>query len=181
MPCIDWTAVGSIASSIGVIVAIFTFIYESRRFRFTKAIDILMQYDNRFDSPEFRATRRRAAKFLISGNKKEDKDGRQAINDVLNFFETIAFLYKNKIIKANMVWHTFGCWLLPYCKAAESYIQESRLEDPSSYEDTDTLFTDVLDIEKTSRYNRTKKSIIDDESLNHILKCEAELPQTKKP
>jgi hypothetical protein len=181
MLCIDWTALGSIASSIGVIVAIFIFVYESRRSRFTKAIDILMQYDNRFDSPEFRATRRRAAKFLLSGSKKEDKDGRQAISDVLNFFEIIASLYKHKIIKATMVWHNFGCWLLPYWKAAESYIQESRLKDPTSYEDTDTLFNDVLDIEKTSRSNRTKKSIIDDESLNYILKCEAELPSTKKP
>jgi hypothetical protein len=174
MDTIDWTAIGSISSSIGVIVAIIIFIFQSRRAMLTKAIDILMQYDKRFDSTEFRLIRSRAAKYLLSGNKKEDGDGRQAISDVLNFFEAVAFLYKNKIIKADMIWHTFASWFLAYWKAAELYIQESRLEDPTAYEDTNTLFDAVLTIEKKARFNRTKKSI-DDEYVKHVLECETEL------
>ena len=147
MPLINWTAIGSIATSIGVIVAIVAFIIESYQYRFTKAIDILMQFDNRFDSPEFRKIRRRAAEFPLSGSKEEDKDGRQAIADVLNFFETVAFLYRNKAIKANMVWHTFASWLLPYWKASESYIQKRLLDDPNSYGETAVLFDAVWSIE----------------------------------
>jgi hypothetical protein len=173
---IDWTAIGSIATSIGVIVAVVAFIIESHRSRFTKAIDILMQFDKRFDSPEFRETRRRAAEFLLSGSKEEDKDGRQAIADVLNFFETVAFLYRNKAIKANVVWHTFASWLLPYWKAAESYIQICLLNDPNSYGETAVLFDAVWSIEQKHLHDRTEKSIITEKSLNSFLKSEAELP-----
>jgi len=173
MYSIDWTAIGSIASSVAVIVAIIVFIIESRRSTFTRAIDILMQYDNRFDSQEFRATRRRAAKFLLSGSKKEDKEGRQAINDVLNFFENIAFLYNNKVINADMVWHTFASWFLPYWKTAEFYIKESRSYDSTSYENSDALFADVLAIEKK---RSTNTPIDEKEFLKNFLKFETELP-----
>lgn len=54
MHSVDWAAIGSIASAMGVIVAIVALIIESRRSMFTKAIDVLLQYDSRFDSPEFR-------------------------------------------------------------------------------------------------------------------------------
>lgn len=173
---INWTAMASIASIISVIIAIVFFIIESRRSMFTKAIDILMQYDNQFNSPEFRAKRRRAAEFLLSGCKEEDKNGRQAINDVLNFFETIAFLYNKKVIEAEMVWHTFSSWFLPYWKAAEPYIKESRLHDSTSYEDSDILFADVGAIEKKRCFKYTNKSMSEEESLKSFLKFEAELP-----
>jgi len=176
MLCIDWTAIGSIATSIGVIVAVILFIIESRRSMFTKAVDILMQYDNRFNSQEFRKIRRRAAEFFLSGSKEEDKDGRQAIADVLNFFETVAFLYCNKAIKANMVWHTFASWLVPYWKAAESYTQKRLLDDPNSYRETAVLFDAVWSIEQEQLHDHTEKSIIKGESLNRFLKSEAELP-----
>ena len=175
MSSVDWTAVGSIASAIGVIVAIIVFIVESRRFIFTRAIDILLQYDDKFNSSEFREIRRRAASYLISGSKKEDKEGRQAICDVLNFFETIALLYKNKIIKDKMVWHTFSSWLLPYRKAAESYVVECRLQDPTSYEDTDILFKDILAIEQKRGGNVIGKSMIEVESIHSFLIYETEL------
>jgi hypothetical protein len=179
MPLIDWTAIGSIATSVGVIVAVVALIIESRRSRFTKAIDILMQFDNRFDSLEFREIRCRAAEFLLSGSKEEDKDGRQAIADVLNFFETVAFLYRNKAIRADMVWHTFASWLLPYWKAAESYVQRRRLDDPNSYGETAVLFDAVWSIEQKQIRDQTEKSIITDESLNRILRSETELVQLK--
>ena len=175
MPLIDWTAIGSIASSISVIVAIVVFIIESRRSRFTKAIDILMQFDNRYDSPEFRKIRRSATEFLLSGSKEEDRDGRQAIADVLNFFETVAFLYRNKAITANIVWHTFASWLLPYWKAAESYIQKRLLDDPNSYGETAVLFDAVWSIEQKQLHDRTIQSIITEESLKRFLIAETEL------
>lgn len=179
MPCIDWTAIGSIATGIGVIVTVIVFIVESRRSRFARAIDILMQFDSRFDSPEFRGIRRCAAEFLLSGAKEEDRDGRQAIADVLNFFETVAFLYRNKVIEANMVWHTFASWLLPYWKASDSYLRRRLLDDPNSYRETAVLFEAVWSIEKKELHDRTEQSIVTEESLTRFLKTEVELLSTK--
>jgi hypothetical protein len=171
-----WTALGSIASMIGVIVAITVFIFNNRKSNFTKAIDILMQYDNKFDSPEFRAKRCLAAKFILNGSKKDDKDGQQALNDVLNFFEIIAFLFANKAINAAMVWHFFASWFLPYWKASEKYIKDSRLNDPTSYESSDKLFSAVSEIEK-KRCFKNKNDFLCDVSLREFLEVEAEIPQ----
>ena len=173
MNSIDWTAVGSITSSIGVIAAIVFFIFENRRSKFSRAIDILMQYDNKFDSPEFRATRRRAAEFLLSGGKSDDEEGRQAINDVLNFFENIAFLYDNNVVNAKMVWHTFASWFLPYWKTSETYIKESRSYDSTSYENSDALFNKVLAIEKKRCHNSL---MVEEDYLKKFIRIETELP-----
>jgi len=177
MLCIDWTAVGSIVAGFGVIASLMLGIREIKRARFSGAIEILMQLDARFETPEFRAARRRAAEFLIAGSREDDAHGRQAIADVLNFFETVAFMHRNNAIGTDMVWHTFASWLLPYWKAADSYVQRRIHEDPNSYRETANLFDAVLTIEKRELRSRSDESVLTKEAVDRFLKSEAELPR----
>lgn len=92
-----WSALSAAA---GVLVAITFQIIEWRRQRYSKGIDTIAQMDSRWDSPEFREMRRRASRFLIDPVAETKSSGEEAVRTVLNFFETLGFLERKKVVDA---------------------------------------------------------------------------------
>jgi hypothetical protein len=121
---VDWNAVAALAGVAAAVAAIAALVAESRRSRFAQAVELLLRFEDRFASPDFLTTRRRAAEGLATGKPSE-------VDDVLDFFETIGMLVQKKALDKEMVWSSFAYWLLRYTAAARKYISESRSADPA--------------------------------------------------
>ena len=113
-----WSA---LVSTLALIVTISVQIAEWRRARFSRGIDTIAAMDTRFESAEFREVRKRAATYLAT-KPAADPAGRESVLGVLNFFETLGFLFAKHIVDAKTVWHFFGTWLLPYYATSKSLI-----------------------------------------------------------
>lgn len=103
-----------------------------RKDRFSRSLSTLTVLDARFESPDFRELRRKAAYFLKDG-PVYDQAGREALSAVLNFFETIGFLLAKQAVDAETVWRFFGPRLVHYHAAAQDEIKTYRLTHPGAY------------------------------------------------
>lgn len=134
-----WSA---IIAAIGVIVAIGFQILEWRRSTFARGLDTIASLDSRFESPEFREIRRRAAMYFLNPNHT-DRAGYEAASTVLNFFETVAFLHGRRVVDTEVVWHFFASWLLQYYFAADQLIASCQTVDPACYEKLTLLYESI--------------------------------------
>lgn len=103
----DGPTATSIAALIGVAVALGNAYRQDQRAKFTHMIIILSQLDSRFESAEFRTKRRLGAAWLLKGSPEADLSGEDAARDILNFFETLAFLHRREAIDSEAVWALF--------------------------------------------------------------------------
>jgi hypothetical protein len=131
--------------------------------------------DDRFESPEFRETRRAAATHLLSGGDA-DGAGAAAVADVLNFFETVAFLYRKEVLDAETVWHYFASWLLPYYASCEQHIAKEQHEDPNCYRELKPLQEAVFRIEERERSYQGANRLSAKPYLEQFLERESTLP-----
>jgi hypothetical protein len=76
--------------------------------RFSQALDVIAAMGVRFEGAEFRNTRSRAATFLLTKSPADDPAGKESLISLLRFFETLGFLYRQKVIDASSAWHFFG-------------------------------------------------------------------------
>jgi hypothetical protein len=169
------TATG-FAALIGASAALANGFRQDKRAQFTHMITILSQLDVRFDSKEFRGRRRLAAAWLANGSQSADLVGQDAARDVLNFFETLAFLHRREAIDAEAVWHYFASWLLPYYQAFESFVRKEQATDPNAYREFQTLFDAVFQIEREKRDYRGTEQVVSPENVKSILASESALP-----
>jgi hypothetical protein len=129
----------------GLIVTIWFQIVEWRRTHASKSLDIVLALEARFQSDEFAQKRRLAARSLQVGGT--DARGQRAICDVLDFLETLGFLYGRRALDAETIWHFFGHWLLHYYVAAERIIKEEQGRSATLYVELDSLFQVIRDVE----------------------------------
>lgn len=90
------------------------------------------------------------------------------VEDVLDFFDEIAFLVKKGALNKEMVWHEFYHWIRLYMQSSEKYITERRLKESSVWEDIVNLYPKLKKLEK-KRYPETYKEKLDDETLKKYL------------
>jgi len=173
-PLLTAEAWAAAASVTGVIVAITALVQESRRSRFSRAIDILSRLDDRFESPEFRAIRRSAAQYLLDP-ADAGQTGEESVRAILNFFETLAYLFKHHAVGANMVWHYYGSWLLPYYVASKDVIAKYQHDDPNCYRETAALYDAVFQVEENERNYCDATQVISSSGVTSMLRMEADL------
>jgi hypothetical protein len=169
------TATG-IAALIGASVALANGIRQDNRARFTNMITILSQLDVRFDSKEFRARRRVAAAWLTNGSQRTDLAGEDAARDLLNFFETLAFLHRREAVDAEAVWHYFASWLLPYYRAFETFIRSEQTTDPNAFREFAALYEAIFQVEREKRDYKGTEEVVSPENVKAILASESSLP-----
>ncbi|MGH8510112.1 MAG: DUF4760 domain-containing protein [Gammaproteobacteria bacterium] len=172
-----WSA---LISTVALIVTISVQVAAFRRDRFSRGIDAVRAMDARFESSEFRDLRRRAALYLIE-KPQNDPSAREALVGVLNFFETLGFLYAKKVVDAYSVWHFFGSWLMPYYSASKHVIDELRTEDPSLYSDLGPLYQAVSKVEARKHPSKDTLHILSREAMDELLRSETVLPTTPRP
>jgi len=129
-----FTALAAFAA-LGTAVAAFRQVKMSRQ---SISVDALLRLDAHFNSPAMKDTRRKAASFLLwqrfnSHVALPDTQNkcRIALEDLLDFFEGIAFLSTKKgTPDPESVWCFFFHWIDHYYWAAKDYIEQAQKTDP---------------------------------------------------
>jgi hypothetical protein len=132
------------AAILGVVIAIVTLAIQNRQAHFTSSIELLLHFEERFESDEFRRKRKQAAAALLGG-KTDQAD------DVLDFFEMVGLLIRQRALNETMVWHAFGRWALLYHHAALPTMEKKKEEDSSAWTELCYLFERMKDLELRHR------------------------------
>ena len=168
-------AVSALVATLAAVWAIAAQIREWRRSRIAIAFEILARLDDRYDALACRAERKKAAKHLLEMDPT-DHIGDGAVISILNFFEGVAYPWKKELIDTEAVWHSFGAWLLPYYRAAESIRLRERASDPDAYTDLDELFVAVKDFKKVKYGELSVEKLLSRAAIDGFLMDESRLP-----
>jgi hypothetical protein len=133
-------------------------------------VELTLEFDQRFNSDYFRDVRKSEAIYLLRVRLASDDSYRDElamkimekyneIEEILDFFETIAYLIKKDVLDAEFVWHTFSYWFNRYYAISEDYIAYRRDISPAIYQD-------IIDLAKYFHAIETKKSTNPDAEIN---------------
>jgi hypothetical protein len=136
--------------------------------------------DARFDGPEFREVRRRAASYLAIPSNP-DQAGAEAARAVVNFFESVGFLYNKSVIDAESAWHFFGSWVLPYYIASQALRAKGAAGDPTVYCEFEKLYKAVKRIEEERHPSGDVIHITGPEAIAEFLEAERGLQMKVLP
>jgi hypothetical protein len=153
-----------VLSILSLLVAVATGVFvwwQARLLRFSLQVQSLLALEKNFNAPEFRRIRHFAARDLAV-----KKTGHE-LDEVLNFFATLALLTERKALHVEMVYHTFFDLLDGYARAARWYIDEERKQNPNIWEDVLELQDDLRDMEN-------EEGIQGEEPVEDFLKREVE-------
>jgi hypothetical protein len=114
---INWTMIAALAAVVAAGVAVW------QTFRTTR-IQALLQLLSEWQSPAMLRTRGRAA-VALKVNQLPNDD----VDDVLDFFETLAVFCKQRVLNEELTWHTFYWPMANYWRKTEGYISEARRDE----------------------------------------------------
>ena len=116
-------------SAAGTIISLSAFTYQVHRARFNQSVDLLFRFENDFFGADKIKQRALAAKRYLDANDYSEME------DVLDFFETVAMLVRKRALDTYMVWHTFDYWIERYYAVALPHIAERQAREPGVWED----------------------------------------------
>jgi len=133
------------------------------------AIELVLKFDARFNSPDFQKIRRKAAASLLTLEY-------EAAEDVFDLFEMIGFLVvRRKVIDEEFAWHTFWEWVHGYWSAGADHIAKKRKaeKDTAYWADFETLHAKLLEIQR-KKVNKSEPERLAPEILSKFLDGELE-------
>jgi hypothetical protein len=148
--------------------------------RFSRSLDTITALHAHFESMGFREMRRKAAYFLKDG-PQYDHAGKEAVLDVLNFFDAIGFLLVKNAIDAETVWRFFGSRLMLYYAAAKPLIDEYRITDPEAYLDFKKANKVIGRIESERHPSKNMAALFSAGALQKFLESEASITSIPRP
>lgn len=115
--------------ALGAVGTILTLVLIRAQILLTKnvaAYELLRKEDDRFRSDEMRANRSSLARALLLGATNKELDKSDYADSVLDQFEDLGIVLKNKVVPARFVWETHAWYILRYWAAMRSYIEWVR-------------------------------------------------------
>jgi hypothetical protein len=119
---------------IALLASVSSLGYQIWRTGLVQAADLLMRFEQNFFGPD--KVKQRA---LAAQNNLNDRDDYREMEDILDFFETIAMLTRKRALDLYMVWHTFDYWIERYFAIAAPYIRARQVSEPGVWEDLNWL------------------------------------------
>jgi len=119
---------------IALIASVASLGYQIWRTGLVQAADLLMRFEQNFFGPD-----KVKQRSLAAQNNLRDPDDFREMEDILDFFETIAMLTRKRALDLYMVWHTFDYWIERYFAIAEPYIKQRQIREPGVWEDLNWL------------------------------------------
>jgi hypothetical protein len=179
-----WQVISSIASAVAALAAFITAIimaYQSRLMRQSIGVDALLRLDTHFNSPDMKDVRRKAASFLLWQRfnphlvlPDTQNKCRIALDDLLDFFEGIAFLSLRKgTPDPESVWCFFFGYIDYYLHAAKEHIQQAQKDDPMQWQELIRFHDQLISIER--KHHRKGYEPPEEDQLRRFLEDEAEL------
>ena len=152
-----------VISASGTTIALLAFTWQVHRARFNQSIDLLFRLEGDFFGPAKGTQRALAARnYLVDPNDFAEME------DVLDFFETIAMLTRKKALNLYIVWHTFDYWMERYYAVARPHIVSRQAQEPGVWEDLDWLMPRLKNLQA-----KKGGSSLSESELNRFLLEEA--------
>jgi hypothetical protein len=179
-----WQVISSIASAVAALAAFITAIimaYQSRLMRQSIGVDALLRLDTHFNSPDMKDVRRKAASFLLWQRfnphlvlPDTQNKCRIALDDLLDFFEGIAFLSLRKgTPDPESVWCFFFGYIDYYLHAAKEHIQQAKKDDPMQWQELIRFHDQLISIER--KHHKKGYEPPDKDQLRRFLEDEMQL------
>ena len=142
----------------GLIVAIVKLVDDAKRSRFQAGVTIMLRFVDQFESPEMCEQRKKAASAIKISRGSQTFQNMKDADEILDFFETIAFLAKKKGVDKEFVWHTFYYWMHRYFLLCQGYIFFVQKTDKARWEDLCWLHAKLnkIELSKAGRQNDLK-------------------------
>jgi hypothetical protein len=121
-------------SASGTIMALSAFAWQVHRARFNQSVDLLFRLEG-----DFFGSAKIAQRSLAASNYLTAKDNFGEMEDILDFFETVAMLTRKGALDLYMVWHTFDYWMERYYVVAKPYILQRQAAEPGVWEDLEWI------------------------------------------
>ncbi|MHB1832380.1 MAG: DUF4760 domain-containing protein [Acidiferrobacteraceae bacterium] len=141
---------------VAVIVAACVPLYAARAqikaSRDVAGLQLFLQLVQKYDG-ELHDTRERLGMLLCGGGSNAPVQDQET---VLDFFETIGYLMRRKLIDRHLVLSEFSIPVQCYWNALAPYVHEARArydDDDSVYEETEWLYKFILAQERRRRHN----------------------------
>jgi len=143
--------------------------YQIWLIRFSNNADLILKLDDKFNNKDFVETRKRAASLIKSG--KIISENKDAIEDILDFFETIGLMVKKGGLDKEIIWHTFFYNIHGYYIYTKDFITSQQKEySTNRYKEFIYLHDETLKIELKSQSRINEKEW--DNFLNDEIKME---------
>jgi hypothetical protein len=150
-------------SALGASISLLAFAYQVHRARFNQSVDLLFRLENDFFGSDKIAQRALAARNFAS-----DPGDFAELEDILDFFETVAMLTRKGALDLYMVWHTFNYWIERYYAVAKPRIAVRQLQERGVWEDLDWLMPRLMKLQARKGGNN-----LDDAELARFIHEEA--------
>jgi len=175
-----FTALAAFAALGTAVAAFCQVICQIKMSRQSISVDALLRLDAHFNSPDMKATRKKAASYLLRQRfnphlaLSDENKCRIALDDLLDFFEGISFLSMRKgTPDPKSVWCFFFGYIDYYLHAAQGYIEQAQKEDPMQWQELVRFHNQLVRIEQ--RHRRKGYEPPDEDQLRRFLEDEAEL------
>jgi len=157
-----------VANWIVAIATIITLLYLRSQIKGAREVsgaEFLLRLNDRYDSKGMVKNRHDLAKVLVEGLRKEPPSA------VLDFFETVGLLTRERLLKLELVWQYFGWPTLHYWQAVKKWVEEFRQEehDQTIYAEFEYLSGEMMKVEQRRRgflpdLEKETASFLEDES-----------------
>ena len=131
---------------------------QNERARLSLAFDLIIRLRDRFDSPSFLRSRRKAARFLLNNAFAEDGAAGEvpslstnsAAMTVCNFFDELGGLHRLGVLSDETVWNNASDWSQAYWLLCEPAIEKMRQEwaNPALYAGFERLSGLMADMDR---------------------------------
>ena len=132
----------------------------------TLQAESIIKLIDKFDSHDFQEKRKRAAQACL--NHLEDKNPGVVIEDILDFFDDVAFLVTKGALDTEMMWHPFYHWVRMYYQAAEQHIIARTKEEPTVWNYLCAIYPRLTEMEKSKSSHTYKEKLTDTELRTHL-------------
>lgn len=153
---IDWNMISAWAAIITALAAIVALLWQNKLARASTNLEFLWRLEDKFNYEERMLRARRDFSASIINNSPSNE-----IEDILDFFETIAILVIRRSLDKKMVYWYFYYWIIRYWLISEKYvsIKRKQLGDEDLWTGTEILVKRMIKYEAKQR-NKSKKKII---------------------
>lgn len=109
---------------------------QSSALRTDLKVRLQLRFSERFDSPATTSARERLAEQLLQSAEHDE-----IAESVMNFFEDMGLFLRRKHLDEELLWNTFGFYVIRWWEACRPYILEERERhrDPTLFADFEIL------------------------------------------
>ena len=166
-----WTA--GVATISLVITAWFQIKAWNRDVR-SRAIETLRGFEVDWDDDKRKKARSIAARYLLNPESDPDR-GRITLMAVLNFFESLGYLYDEGVVEIDGIWHFFSSCILPWYTAGRREIGIWQDYDENLYNLLDKLYNAVREVECRKHSSNSAVHAISPQAVHDFLLEESDV------